>query len=155
MNIYERAVEMYLTEIEQRAIMPQPWITFDMSGDPCRPFPPQDHSWCCNPDFIIICFEPKQIQMAEVSAAGRWESVKKKTDEFLSRRESIERYTRELLRIPSEFAICLRLFVKKDIEGKLRQHFRRIGTVPEPEITTLEHVFEHLVQGAMPWLPAK
>jgi len=155
MDIYERAVEMYLTEIEQRAIMPQPWITFGKRRAPCKPFPPQTHSSTCNPDFIIVCFQPKQIQVAEVSAAGKWEDVRKKANEFLSRREGIERYVRELLCIPAEFAVRLRLYVKKDVESKLRQYFRRIGTVPEPEITTLEHVFEYLVTGAMPWLTAK
>jgi hypothetical protein len=155
-DIYEQVVQIYVNEIEQRATIPQPWIPFDKSGAPCKPFPPQDHLWAYNPDFIIVCFEDKQIQMAEVSASGYWDgSPKTKVDEFLSQREMIERYVRELLRMPTEFVICLRLFIKKDLEGKLREYFNRIGAIPAPEITTLEYVFEHLAQGAMPWLRGK
>jgi hypothetical protein len=155
-DIYERVVQIYVNEIEQHATITQPWITFDKSGAPCKPFPPQTHSWAYSPDFIIICMEEKQIQVAEVSASGYWDrGPKKKVDEFLAHRETIERYVRELLRMPTEFVICLRLFIKKDLEGKLRKYFKRIGAIPAPEITTLEDVFEHLAQGAMPWLRGK
>jgi hypothetical protein len=53
MDLYERAVELYLTEIKQCPIIPQFWVKFDMAGKACRPYP----HLCVQPEPRITTLE--------------------------------------------------------------------------------------------------
>jgi hypothetical protein len=146
MDLYERVVEIYLTEIKQCPVIPQFLAQFDQAKKACRPFPRKEHSWQANPDFLIFDLERQQIEIASVCSSGRWDGVRENASKLLGSIERIETYLKAISTRPIELPVCLHFFVMKSQESKLRAYLQTERVNPEPQITALEHVFDELKQ---------
>lgn len=143
MNIYEQVVELYLTQIEGCAVMPQ----LRIEKLPCG------LSWKARPDFVAINFQANEIQIVEVTKrAARTSADRAAVDRLASKldpphRGSVEAAVQEiaLANHLHDWPIRWRFFVRESFGALLATHAEFSAYAFErnesPEIITLEHVF--------------
>jgi hypothetical protein len=137
MDLYEDAVESYLTICERCAVIPQVPILKDQEGQP----------WEAYPDFLALNFGQQQAWIVEVTKSRNWGSVKNLIQKRAIERPDIEAYIKRftLNGQISDFGIEWRFFVRAEhktkAEGIAVEANFRAGS-----ITTLESVFHWLVE---------
>jgi hypothetical protein len=142
-NIYEQVVELYLTQIEGCAVMPQ----LRIERLPCG------LSWKARPDFVAIDFKAGEVQIVEVTKRAAYTSADRATVDRLAskldppHRGSVEAAVQEiaLANRLRDWPIRWRFFVRESFGALLAKHPECAAYAFErerpPEIITLEHVF--------------
>ena len=138
MNLYEQLVEVYLTVIERRAVIPQFRVMLDTEGKSW--VEGKRVGWSAFPDFLAVDFARKEIQIVEVTSSADGAKPKELVHKMLGNRQTIEDYTRTF--VGNDFPIAWRFFVRHSLANNLEAELRTNQI--EASVTTLEDVFDAL-----------